>query len=194
MPRIQTESLSTHRDWRRTQLIQAAASIALESGGSAVTVAAVAQRAGFSRTSVYEYFGSSAELAADLVIEEITGFAEVLRQSVAECTEPMDCIQAWIKAALTYIADGRHLLAKALNATSLPSNRAQLLGQAHRGLLAPLHESLVKAGIKDIDQALTFIQSITDAASKRIEQGRDAESEIQSTTDFCVSGLRSLIR
>ena len=46
MPRIQTESLSTHRDWRRTQLIQAAASIALESGGSAVTVAAVAQRAG----------------------------------------------------------------------------------------------------------------------------------------------------
>jgi AcrR family transcriptional regulator len=71
MPRIHTENLSTHRDWRRTQLIQAAASIALESGGSAVTVAAVAARAGLSRTSVYEYFGSSAELAADLVIEEI---------------------------------------------------------------------------------------------------------------------------
>lgn len=194
MPRIHTQNLSTHRDWRRTQLIQAAAELALEAGGSAITVAAVAQRAGLSRTSVYEYFGSSAELAADLVIEEITGFAEVLRESVAECTEPMDCIQGWIQAALTYIADGRHLLAKALNATSLPDNRAHLLGQAHRGLLAPLRASLEKAGIQDIDQALTFIQSITDAASKRIEQGRDAEAEIQSSTDFCISGLRSLIR
>lgn len=194
MPRIHTENLSTHRDWRRMQLIQAAASIALESGADAVTVSAVAQRAGLSRTSVYEYFGSSAELAADLVIEEITGFADVLRASVKECTEPLDCIQEWIRAALTYIADGRHLLAKALNATSLPSSRVQLLAQAHRGLLAPLRESLEKAGIKDIDQALVFIQSISDAASKRIEQGREAEVEIQSTTDFCISGLRSLIR
>jgi len=38
MPRIETETLAQHRDWRRNQLIEAAASIALESGGDAVTV------------------------------------------------------------------------------------------------------------------------------------------------------------
>jgi hypothetical protein len=32
MPRIETETLAQHRDWRRNQLIEAAASIALESG------------------------------------------------------------------------------------------------------------------------------------------------------------------
>jgi hypothetical protein len=39
MPRIETQTLAEHRDWRRNQLIEAAASIALESGGSSVTVA-----------------------------------------------------------------------------------------------------------------------------------------------------------
>ena len=43
MPRIETQTLAEHRDWRRNQLIEAAASIALESGGAAITVAAVAQ-------------------------------------------------------------------------------------------------------------------------------------------------------
>jgi AcrR family transcriptional regulator len=69
MPKIETQTLSQHRDWRRSQLIDAAAAIALESGGEAVTVAAVAARAGLSRTSVYEYFASSADLAADLIID-----------------------------------------------------------------------------------------------------------------------------
>ncbi|CAB5240190.1 unannotated protein [freshwater metagenome] len=193
MPRIETSDLASHRDWRRAQLIEAASSIALESGGAAITVAAVATRAGLSRTSVYEYFGSSAELTADLVIEELHGFALILKDAVKECTEPFSCIQAWIEAALTYISDGRHLLAKALNATSTPANRAMAIGQAHRALLAPLKNSLVQAGVVDIDQALAFIQSITDAATKRIEAGRDAQVEITTTTTFCINGLRALV-
>ena len=114
MPRIETETLAQHRDWRRNQLIEAAAGIALESGGSAVTVAAVAQRAGLSRTSVYEYFGSSADLVADLVLEELKNFAQYLQSAVLQSAQPVDNIHAWIESALTYIADGRHLLAKAL--------------------------------------------------------------------------------
>jgi len=90
MPRIETQTLAEHRDWRRNQLIEAAASIALESGGSSVTVAAVAQRAGLSRTSVYEYFGSSADLAADLVLEELKNFAHYLNEAVALVEEPVE--------------------------------------------------------------------------------------------------------
>ncbi|MSX62920.1 MAG: TetR family transcriptional regulator, partial [Actinobacteria bacterium] len=108
MPRINTATLSEHRDWRRNQLIAAASAIALEQGGQAVTVAAVAERAGLSRTSVYEYFGSSAELVADLVIDELTVFAQSLQGAVALTSDPYDAIDAWIDAALRYIADGRH--------------------------------------------------------------------------------------
>ena len=192
MPRIETQTLAQHRDWRRHQLIDAAAAIALESGGAAVSVSAVAQRAGMSRTSVYEYFASSADLVADLIIEELNEFAKILENSVGQCSDPCTCIQSWIEGALRYIADGRHLLAKALNATAFPQDRAVHIGAAHRALLAPLTKGLTALGIQDVAQALAFIQATTDVASKRIEAGHDAEAEIKSATAFCISGLAAL--
>jgi AcrR family transcriptional regulator len=189
MPKIQTETLAQHRDWRRNQLIEAAASIALESGGAAISVAAVAQRAGLSRTSVYEYFGSSADLVADLVLEELHNFAQYLEEAVAETEQPLESISAWIKSALVYIADGRHLLAKALNSTSLPQERSAAIGAAHRALLAPLVTGLTAMGVHDTHRALLFIQAITDAATKRIESGHDAEGEIAYAATFCINGL-----
>lgn len=192
MPRIETQTLAQHRDWRRHQLIDAAASIAMESGGGAITVAAVAQRAGMSRTSVYEYFASSADLVADLIIEELNSFAKILESAVGECTNPCHCIEFWIDGALRYIADGRHLLAKALNATALPQDRAAQIGAAHRALLAPLTTGLINLGVKDIAQALAYIQATTDVATKRIEAGHDADAEIKSATTFCINGLATL--
>ena len=191
MPRIETETLAEHRDWRRNQLIEAAASIAMESGGAAITVAAVAQRAGLSRTSVYEYFGSGSELVADLVIDELGSFANTLNAAVADCTDEQCIVTCWVKGALTYIADGRHLLAKALNATAMPQSRSQQIGIAHRALMAPLVKAVTDLGIKDAHRALSFIQAITDASTKRIESGHDAEEEIAYATSFCINGLIS---
>jgi AcrR family transcriptional regulator len=191
MPRIETQTLAEHRDWRRNQLIDAAASIAMESGGAAITVAAVAQRAGLSRTSVYEYFGSGSELVADLVIDELSSFAETLNTAVADCTDARCIVTCWVKGALTYIADGRHLLAKALNATAMPQSRSQQIGMAHRALMAPLVKAVTDLGIKDAHRALSFIQAITDASTKRIESGHDAEEEIAYATSFCINGLMS---
>jgi AcrR family transcriptional regulator len=194
MPKIETQTLSQHRDWRRSQLIDAAAAIALESGGGAVTVAAVAARAGLSRTSVYEYFASSADLAADLVIEELNSFAQELKEISAAGQTPTQSIDLWIEGSLQYIADGRHLLAKALNAIDLPRNRGAAIGMAHKALLAPLRSKLEELGISDVNFALTLIQSTTDGASRRIESGDDAELVIKTTREFCIAGLTALAR
>jgi AcrR family transcriptional regulator len=193
MPRINTTNLVQQREWRRSQLINAAAAIALESGSEAITVAAVAQRAGLARTSVYEYFGSSAELVADLIIEELSAFTDILVTAVEPANLPEEAIANWIDSALQYIADGRHLLAKALSATSLPANRSAEIGAAHRALLAPLTTALTHIGVRDLNYALSMIQSLTDAATKRIENGNSAEIEISKTTAFCIAGLRTLI-
>jgi AcrR family transcriptional regulator len=194
MPRISTSTLAQHRDWRRGQLIEAAAAIALESGGAAVTVAAVAARAGLSRTSVYEYFASSADLAADLVIDELKIFGDELAEISAASSTSLEAIDLWIEGSLRYIADGRHLLAKALNAIELPRNRSAAIGAAHGALLAPLRSKLEDLGISDVSFALALIQSTTDGATKRIERGDDAELIIASTREFCIAGLKALVR
>jgi hypothetical protein len=38
-----------------------------------------------------------------------------------------------------------------------------------------------------------MIQSLTDAATKRIENGSAADSEISKTTAFCIAGIKTLI-
>ena len=193
MPKIQTDSLTEHRDWRRNQLIEAAAAIALESGGDSITVAAVAQRAGLSRTSVYEYFGSSSDLIADLIIDELKTFTDILNVAVDEISDPYEAIAQWIETSLSYVADGRHLLAKALNATDIPRERGVHIAAAHRALLAPLTASLQAIGVEDTTQALYLLQAATDVATKRIENGNDAEREITMTSAFCIAGIRALI-
>ena len=193
VPRIHTATLAEHRDWRRSQLIEAAAAIALESGSQAITVAAVAERAGLSRTSIYEYFGSSAELVADLLVDEMRTFTQLLTEAVASAVGPEDAIEKWISASLTYIADGNHLLAKSLNAAELPREKSQHIGAAHRAMLAPLIKSLQELGVSDCTQALSLLQASTDVATKRIENGGDAALEISKTTAFCIAGIKALI-
>jgi len=192
MPRINTQRLAEQRQWRRNQLIEAAASIAMESGAGQITVAAVATRAGLSRTSVYEYFESSSELVADLIMDELKNFADYLSNSVKDCQDPNCVITCWIESALSYVADGRHLLAKALNVTSTPQSRAEEISRAHRSFMVPLIKAVEQLGVGDVPGALSFIQAVSDAATKRIESGHNPESEISNASAFCINGLKGL--
>lgn len=198
MPKIQRATLADQRSWRRSQLIEAATAIALESGGTSISVASVAARAGLSRTSVYEYFASSADLISDLIIEELNLFAQKLEEEVADIEEPRAVIEKWISESLRYVADGRHLVAKSLSAIDLPKDRGAQIGIAHRKLMAPLHSSLMQLGVKDVSQALSLLQAATDVATKRIESASsvsdyDAEAEITRTTAFCIAGISALV-
>ena len=53
-------------------------------------------------------------------------------------------------------------------------------------------EALAQTGIKEIASAAAFLQSVTDAASKRIDAGNAAEPEIQNAVSFAIAGLRAL--
>lgn len=185
--------MAQHREWRRQQLVAAACEIALEKGGQAVTVASVALRAGLSRSAVYEYFGSSEELIGDLVLDELSHFSVALHEAISDTDDSFLAIEQWVEGALRYIADGRHLLAKALSAITTPKDRAREIGAAHQALLAPLQNALSDIGVSDIAQALSLIQAITDVSTRRIESGCDSEIEIASATNFCIAGIRSLV-
>lgn len=193
MPKIQAPTLIAHRELRRQQLMSAAIELALHEGPAAITVAAVAAKAGLARSSVYEYFESSADLVADLVIEELDYYTKRLAVAIKDITDPFDQIAEWIAEGLRYVADGRHMLVKSLNTISTPEYRKEEIAVGHRKLLAPLRKALAESGIKDQQSAAAFLQGVTDAASVRIDAGNDAELEIQNATRFALAGLRALV-
>jgi AcrR family transcriptional regulator len=192
MPKISAPSIVEHRELRRQQLISAALELALGEGAEAVTVAAVAKKAGLARSSIYEYFASSADLIADLILEELNYYSNRLAVAIVDATDPFEKIEHWIAEGLRYVADGRHMLVKSLNTISTPEFRKEEIAIGHRKMIAPLRQALAETGIKDPAAAAAFLSSVTDAASIRIDAGNDAELEIQRASTFALAGLRAL--
>ena len=191
-PKIQAATIVEQRAMRQRQLIDAALAIALESGAASITVAAVAQRAGLARSSIYEYFSSSADLIADLVIEELALYQKRLSHAVIGTQDPYQHIELWIAEALQYVVDGRHMLIKSLNAATIPEFRRDEISQGHRNLMTTISAPLQEIGLTDIRGAMSYLQNTIEAASVRIESGSDAEIEIQSAQIYAIAGLRAL--
>ena len=191
-PKIQAATVVEQRQMRQRQLIDAALSIALESGAANITVAAVAKRAGLARSSMYEYFSSSADLIADLVIEELALYQKRLAHAVKGTEDPYQHIELWIAAALQYVVDGRHLLIKSLNSAAIPEFRRDEISQGHRNLMTTISAPLQKIGLTDIRGAMSYLQNTIEAASVRIESGSDPELEIRSAQIYAIAGLRAL--
>jgi AcrR family transcriptional regulator len=191
-PKIQAATVVEQRQMRQRQLIDAALSIALESGAANITVAAVAKRAGLARSSMYEYFSSSADLIADLVIEELALYQKRLAHAVKGTEDPYQHIELWIAAALQYVVDGRHMLIKSLNAAAIPEFRRDEISQGHRNLMTTISAPLQEIGLTDIRGAMSYLQNTIEAASVRIESGSDSELEIRSAQIYAIAGLRAL--
>ena len=191
-PKIQAATVVEQRQMRQRQLIDAALAIALESGAANITVAAVAKRAGLARSSMYEYFSSSADLIADLVIEELALYQKRLAQAVKGTEDPYQHIELWIAEALQYVVDGRHMLIKSLNAAAIPEFRRDEISQGHRNLMTTISAPLQDIGLTDIRGAMSYLQNTIEAASVRIESGSDSELEIRSAQIYAIAGLRAL--
>jgi AcrR family transcriptional regulator len=193
-PKIAEATIGEQRAMRQKQIIDAAMSLALESGAPSVTVAAVAKRAGISRSLVYEYFSSSADLIADLVLEELHYYKERLMIAVYGVEDPYVYIELWIAEALQYVADGRHLLVKSLNSVAAPDFRKDEIAQGHRNMMATIINPLKMIELEDLGLAISYLQSAIDAAAKRIDAGNEAAPEIQNAQLFAIAGLRALAR
>jgi AcrR family transcriptional regulator len=193
-PRIQEATIREQRQMRQRQLMDAALSLAMEDGVDSVTVSAVAKRAGLARSSIYEYFASSADLIADLVMEEMAYYNKRLLKAVDNVDDPFEYIKLWIEEALQYVVDGRHLLVKSLNTVTTPTYRKSDIAQGHRDLMGTIIKPLSEIGLPDVKLGLAHVQATIDVASVRIESGNEAALEIEYAQRYAISGLRALLK
>jgi AcrR family transcriptional regulator len=192
VPKLIANSLIENRELRRQQLVGAALELAVEGGVEAVTISAVAKRAGISRASVYEYFSSSADLITDLIVEEMDLYSDRLNKAIKNSDDPYLQIELWIREALQYIADGRHLVVKSLSTITPPEFRQEEVKAGHRKLMATFITPLSKLGLADPRGAAALLQSTIDATAIRIDSGNPVNAEIQQAVRFALAGLRAL--
>ena len=188
VPKISAPSIAEHREARRDALLAAAAQLMLS--GTPFTVAQVASEVGLSRSAVYEYYASAADLIADVLVDEMALWVDEISPMVEAESEPLARIETWVRGVLGYVKDGRHVLVKSAGSVELPEARRVQVTSMHRELVAPLVQALTELEVPDIRQYSAFCWGVLDSAILRVEsQGCDAVAEGDAVMVFITSGV-----
>ena len=188
VPKISAPSIAEHHEARRDALLAAATQLMLS--GTPFTVAQVATEVGLSRSAVYEYYASAADLVADVLVDEMALWVDEISPMVEAESEPLARIETWVRGVLGYVKDGRHVLVKSAGSVELPEARRVQVTSMHRELVAPLVQALTELEVPDIRQYSAFCWGVLDSAIMRVEsQGCDAVAEGDAVMVFITSGV-----
>lgn len=183
MPKIAAQTVAENRELRRNALIDAATRLIEIRGSAKFSVADIAAQVGLSRSAVYEYYRSSADLVADVLVDELLTWTDLIVSAVTKAPDAQSKIATWIRTNLDYAASGRHALVRAAGTVELPPTRRAQIGTLHQNLVAPLRDAVNASGQDQV--VVSYIWGVTQAAIDRIEAGADAVTEAASAIAFC---------
>jgi AcrR family transcriptional regulator len=187
MPRITAPTLAEHRDQRRSALLQAGQELLAQLGPAGVTMAAVAARTGLSRPAVYEYFPSTADLLAAVLLEHMETWTLQVHDAITQLPDPQDRIDEYVFRSLRFFREDNHQSLALTSEASLPPEVRQRLTDAHQSIISPLIEAITELGIHDALQAAQFIQGVIEAAARRLSS--DIDDEAHAAQEFIRAGL-----
>jgi len=189
VPKIAANTVAENRDLRESAILSAANVIAREQGLAHVTFSAIAKKTGIARTTVYAYFDSSADLIADVLIDELFEMNELLSHRVQSAPSAHAGVIAWVRASLEYVNDGRHELLKSAASVELPPVRRSQMQQLHRAMIAPLMQALTELNVEQPQTVAMQISGVVDVSVRRLANGGDLTEEIAATSAFVLNGL-----
>ncbi|WP_432557457.1 TetR/AcrR family transcriptional regulator [Granulicoccus sp. GXG6511] len=189
MPKIDAATVAEHRARRERQVIEAAVSLLTSKGPSAVTPAAVAQRTGLARTSVYQYAGSSAELVGAAVEALFVRAEDDLTAALAAAgPDPHRRVAAIVRAVLEGAAAG-HSPNHSLDVAQLPPDQRTRLGALHGRLLAPLEAAIADSGVAEAGAVAALVWGAINGAVPLLERGYPVERLVELALGFIGDGV-----
>ncbi|MCR5979632.1 TetR family transcriptional regulator [Gordonia jinghuaiqii] len=181
MPRIQAPTVAEHRR-QQEEAILAGAKAILADTGKAPTLAAVGQRVGLARSSVYQYYASSDELLAAVVADVFPAWARHVRDRVAAQTDSGRQIWEYISANVELFTgteqDVANALVRVVDATVLQGPMERF----HRELQEPLVDALAAHGEPRPHEVAQLIDSMIIQACRSVGADDDARADDVPTT------------
>jgi len=170
VPRISAPTVAEHRAAQMRVLLDAARSILAETGRPP-TFAALAERAGLARPSLYQYFRSADDLLLAMVEDVFPRWSATFARAMDAAPDDRARVVAYLRANLELVAQGEHALATALATVGPPSAVMDGSRAMHDELVRPLGDALRALGSRDVERSAELINAIVNSASRMIESG-----------------------
>ena len=186
---------------RGARFIRAAAKVLERSNGSSLTVQEVADEAGQSLRTLYQYFASKDDLLLAVFEEAMRTYARIIRAAISELDDPVERLAAGIIASARVPAlHDRAGLDRGLSRLRLQLGQADptLIARSQEPLTA-LFRELTDAALQASDavglateRATYFLASLRTAFVLSLTLGNDLTLDLPDALDlssFCLAGL-----
>lgn len=185
---------------RGMNLIRAAATVLDRSNGDDITVQEVADEAGQSLRTLYQYFESKDDLLLAVFEEAMRTYARLIEEAIADLSDPLERLAGAMVAAVRMPEVSGSGLDRGLIRLrlKLAEARPEMVGRAQSAvtsLLSSLVSSAASAGQIELDDphgATFLILSVNSAFITAATVGNDtgvSRPDLVGITSFCLRGL-----
>ena len=144
----------------------------LEETGQISSIRSVAERAGLSRSSVYNYFDSKEALLSALVQDIFPKWTERITDAMDAEDELSGRVVAYAVENLRLVHEGAHAVGSALAALSPGDALDEQATRMHRAIQEPLIQTLAALGVEDPEGMSELINAVIHASTQRLEAGQ----------------------
>ncbi|MFE9428454.1 TetR/AcrR family transcriptional regulator [Kitasatospora sp. NPDC006697] len=180
--------MAEHRRSQLTALLDAARALLAEGGLDALTFPALAARTGLARSSVYEYFRSRGHLVERLCETDFPLWSAEIETAMAVREQPLDRLEAFVRAQLALAGDPRHRAVAALATAELDGAARARIRAAHAQLVDLVVAELSALGHRDPQLTAALLQGVVESAVRRSADA--AEADRQRIADAAVALAR----
>ena len=185
---------------RGMNLIRAAATVLDRSGGEDITVQEVADEAGQSLRTLYQYFESKDDLLLAVFEEAMRTYAELIRRAIADLSDPLERLAGVLLAAVRMPAYSDPARARGLSRLRLRLSETQpdLVARAQSAVTTLLRELVDDAAaarrvpVSDPEAATFVLVSLNTAFITGETLGSDAGVRRPDALELIAFGLRGL--
>ncbi len=170
MPRIQAATVAEHRAQMRRALLDAARELLAETG-EAPSLAAVGERAGLARSSVYSYVSSAEELMVAVVDEVLPDWSGQVLARVRAAGSPAEQVWAYVEANVDLFGSAEQAAAQALTRVVDPQLLAGPMQRFHDELRQPLVEALSAMGEPEASVTADLIGALVVRVTHSTDEG-----------------------
>lgn len=164
MPRIVADSLAEHRDLVQRQVFDAFAELLGRGSFDAVTMAAIAERAGLGRTTIYHHFHDKEAVLVAFATHETQTYVSELRTALGEARRPADQLRTYIRHHLAAGEKFHMGLGPSLYGALSPAARLEI--RDHVGEVEDVLREILSTGqaegtfdIDDLPSALSLVHA-----------------------------------
>lgn len=193
MPKIDAPTVAEHHKQRRASLIEAATSLLAAGGVEAVTLGAVGAATGLARSSVYQYFDSSAGLIAAVVEDAFPRATAQLTSAVERAGTPIEKVDAYVRTSVALATDDAHRSLSGIGWAGLPPQCRNRLDELHDAQVAPLQAALADLGATDPELTTVLVMGLIRAAAGAVNRGAPRSRVLQETERLIHEGVPRLM-